>query len=171
MAAVGDIGFEAIIVRGIVARSKTHSTSRAKMTNCERNFRSGTWPFEEIGIATKIGSHLGAGLGEISGEMTGVVSDHKGSPPFTLVGIANVAHITNHRAFQIEKIHGGGSDTRMLGAIERTTFALFGPGNDASDRATAQPTGPKSQSFEEAVVNFLPFSGGYEFGNRGLPKR
>ena len=73
--AVVEIGFEAVVVRRIVAGGEDDAGVGAEFAHGEGKLRRGARAFEEIGIAAEIRADLGAEFREIAREMAGVMGE------------------------------------------------------------------------------------------------
>lgn len=159
LGAVGEVTFEAVVVQGIVAGGDDHAGIGAGVADGEGELGGGARSLEEEGIAAVLDGDICAKLGELAGEMAGVMGNAEFRPAGPALGgevILQVGDEALGGARDVEVIHRVGADARELGPAERLRRAGLGPGDDFADGAAAQPASAEGERAEEAVVELGP---------------
>ena len=75
LAAVVKIGLEAAVMRWVVAGGDDHAGIATELAHRERKLRSGARPLENIRVATEVSADLRTEVGEVLGEMAGIMRE------------------------------------------------------------------------------------------------
>ena len=159
LAAVLEIGLEAVVVRRVVARGDHHAAMGLQPAHRETELRGGTRRLENERHASEPGPGRRGQLAEMPREMPHVVGDDQLGriiPRGAGKESVHVAVEADRGAHVREIIHHVAADRRMLRRAQRTGLSgLALRGHDAN-RATAHPASAKFEIAVEAVVELAP---------------
>lgn len=172
--AVAEVHFEAVVVGGVVTGGEHDAGVGAKLADGEGHFGRGAAAVEEINVSAVFDGDLGAFLGELGGEMAGVVGKDDArfatEASFGAVSL-RIRDETTGGAADVVEIHGVRAHARVIRALVGWGIATLGGGDDLADGASTQTAGAEFESLVEAVIQLGPLTSGGEFLDAGAVNR
>ena len=173
LGAILKIGFEAVVMRRIVARRDNDAAMRLQPAHGETELGRRPRRLKDEGNAAQARPAGGRQLAEVAREMPHIVSDDElrgvvaDSPREVAVHVTIKADRGPHHR---EVIHHVAAHRRMFGGAERTQLARFASRGD-DNRPPAHPAGAKLKELIEAVVQLAPCVSGNELVDAGRGPR
>ena len=147
-----EVGFEAIIVSGIMRCGDDYTCICPEFADGEGELGSGARAVEKVGIAPKVGAGLGTEFREVFREMASVMGEDEDRLPVWASKLFCIGDQPSDGTAEIVEIHRRRAHTWMLWPSIWPAVSLLGLRHDFANGPSPQTTRAERESLEKPII-------------------